>query len=110
MLYFSRPTFTKGEGAIMTTIPAYFDGSTVRTLDAYPFEKDQKLIITVLDDTATNHGRLPANFDAEKELAKTREQGIKSLRGSLAEYANPALIAKEKDAWASAVREKYGLR
>lgn len=92
----------------MTSIPAYFDGNAVRTLDAYPFEKDQKLIITVLDDTAAN--RTHTDFDAEKELAEARERGIKSLRGSLAEYANPALIEKEKDAWANAVGEKYGLR
>lgn len=34
----------------MKSIPAYFDGNTVKTLDDYPFEKKQRLIITVLDD------------------------------------------------------------
>ena len=34
----------------MKSIPAYFDGNAVRTLDDYPFEKNQRLIITVLDD------------------------------------------------------------
>lgn len=34
----------------MKSIPAYFDGNTVKTLDDYPFEKNQRLIITVLDD------------------------------------------------------------
>ena len=32
------------------------------------------------------------------------------LRGRFATYANPALRAKEKDAWALAAEEKHGLR
>ena len=80
----------------MTALQAYFDGSAVRTVDAYQFRKNQKLIITVLDDTEAwaqaarekqdidrrlsllaglqkYRGRLPADFDAEKELAQARE-------------------------------------
>jgi len=34
--------------------------------------------------------------------------GKKSLRGCLHAYANPALIAREKEAWEDAVSEKYG--
>ncbi len=33
-----------------------------------------------------------------------------ALRGRFASYANPALRAKEKEAWARAVEEKHGLR
>jgi len=33
------------------------------------------------------------------------ENGIK---GILKQYANPALVEQEKDAWAMAVQEKYG--
>ena len=77
----------------MVTIPAYFDGNAVRTIDAYPFQKNQRLIITVLDGTATK-----------------AESGIAALRGSMAQYANPALIPTEKDAWAAAAGEKHGLR
>lgn len=78
----------------MVSLPAYFDGNTVRTIDTYPFEKNQKLIITILDDSAAwqtetqdisrrlslldglqkYRGRLPADLDAEKELAQAREQ------------------------------------
>ena len=32
---------------------------------------------------------------------------VKSLTGSLHQYANPALRSQEKDAWFMAVREKY---
>ena len=32
----------------------------------------------------------------------------KSLRGCLRQYANPALIAREHEAWQDAVSEKYG--
>jgi len=31
----------------------------------------------------------------------------KSLRGCLRQYANPALIAQEQEAWQDAVREKH---
>lgn len=34
----------------------------------------------------------------------------KSLRGCLHQYANPALIAREQEAWQDAVREKYDHR
>ena len=34
----------------------------------------------------------------------------KSLRGCLQQYANPALIAQESEAWQEAVMEKYGSR
>jgi hypothetical protein len=32
----------------------------------------------------------------------------KSLKGSLKEYANPALVKKERKAWQDNVAEKYG--
>ena len=33
-----------------------------------------------------------------------------TLRGRFASYANPALRAKEKEAWALAAEEKHGVR
>ena len=77
----------------MISIPAYFDGNTVRPIGEYTFEKNQKLLITVLDEN--------------KDI---RESGIKALRGCLSQYANPDLISKEKDAWALAMEEKHGIR
>lgn len=77
----------------MITIPAYFDGNVVKPLGNYNFAKDQKLFILIQDDN-------------EKENASE----IKALRGSLSKYANPDLIAEEKEAWKNAMREKYDLR
>ena len=48
----------------MIALPAYFDGNTVRTVDAYQFHKNQKLVITVLDDTETQ--KAIGNTQAEK--------------------------------------------
>ncbi|MCR5763928.1 MAG: hypothetical protein K6G00_11160 [Treponema sp.] len=78
----------------MISIPAYFDGNAVKTLGTYPFEKNQRLIITVLDDSTAwvdekqdidrrlslldglqkYRGRFSTDFDAEKALAEAREQ------------------------------------
>ena len=77
----------------MLVLPAYFDGETVKTVDNYKFSKDQKLMITVLE-----------------EEEETKINGIKTLRGSLSKYANPKLIEKEKSAWSVAAGEKYGIR
>ncbi len=76
----------------MLVLPAYFDGDSVKTVDNYKFSKDQKLMITVLDEAE------------EKKI-----NGIKTLRGSLSKYANPKLIEKEKSAWSVAAGEKYGI-
>lgn len=75
----------------MLVLPAYFDGETVKTVDNYKFSKDQKLMITVLD-----------------EAEETKINGIKTLRGSLSKNANPKLIEKEKSAWSMASGEKHG--
>ena len=77
----------------MLVLPAYFDGDSVKTVDHYKFSKDQKLMITVLDEAE------------EKKI-----NGIKTLRGSLSKYANPKLFEKEKSAWSVAAGEKYGIR
>lgn len=76
----------------MLVLPAYFDGDTVKTVDNYKFSKDQKLMITVLDEAE------------EKKI-----NGIKTLRGCLSKYANPKLIEKEKSAWNIASGEKHGI-
>ncbi len=74
----------------MISIPAYFDGSTVRTETEFPFKQNQKLVITVMEDD-------------------DRKSRIKSLRGCFAKYANPDLVEHEKEAWEMAIKEKYGL-
>lgn len=79
------------EGVCMLALQGYYDGNTVQTLEKIQAKKNQKLIITVLD-----------------EFIEEPEKKIHSARGSLAEYAKPELMNEEKSAWEKAVIEKYG--
>lgn len=76
----------------MTTIAAYFDGKSVQTLEEAPMKRNQRLLITVLDEFLDNGA------------------GVKSLRGGLSRYANAELRSQESSAWASAVEEKHAVR
>ena len=69
----------------MLALQGYYDGNMVRTLEKIHAKKNQKLIITVLDE-----------FMDE------------SARGILAQYADPSLREKEQYAWEKAVTEKHG--
>jgi hypothetical protein len=75
----------------MLALQGYYDGNKIQTLEKIQAQKNQKLIITVLDEFI------------EEPLLKEK----KSARGSLAEYANPDLQKLEKTAWEKAVAEKY---
>ena len=79
-------------GDFMTTISAYFDGTTVRTLEPTSLKKNQRLVITVLDEFISDEAK------------------VKTLRGCLSKYANKDLQPLEKNAWADSVKEKYGTR
>lgn len=81
------------EGDYMEALQAYFDGNAVKTLGNVKLKKNQKLIITVLDEFLD---------DAPK-----METG-KSARGILSKYANNDLLEEENTAWEKAVAEKYG--
>lgn len=74
-------------------LQGYYDGETIQLLEKINAKKNQRRIITVLDDF------IP-------ETPKTENR--KTARGSLAEYANPDLREQEKTAWEKAVTEKYG--
>lgn len=76
----------------MLALQGYYDGTAVQTWERIQAKKNQKLIITVLDE-----------FIEEAPEHKTH-----SARGSLSEYANPELMKEEDSAWEKAVREKYG--
>lgn len=76
----------------MLALQGYYDGNTVQTLEKIQAKKNQKLIITVLDEF----------------IEEEPEHKIHSARGSLAEYAKPELMNEEKSAWEKAVIEKYG--
>lgn len=66
----------------MLALHGYFDGNEVRTLVKIHARKNQKLIITILDE-----------FIDESSLKDSKKQ---SARGLLSEYANPEL-QKEED-------------
>lgn len=78
----------------MLALQGYFDGNEVRTLEKIQARKNQKLIITILDE-----------FIDESSLKDSKKS---SARGLLSEYANPELQKEEKSAWEKAVEEKYG--
>lgn len=76
----------------MLALQGYYDGNAVQTLEKIQAKKNQKLIITILDE-----------FVEDVPEAKKR-----SARGALSEYANPELLKEEGSAWEKAVIEKYG--
>ena len=47
------------------------------------------------------------NVGNNTKKIKRKKEG-RNLAGILHKYANPDLIAKEKDAWQNAVKDKYG--
>lgn len=77
----------------MLALEGYYDGETVRTLGKIHAQKNQKLIITVLDEFIEE-------FPPKKN--------VYTARGMLAKYANPKLREQETMAWEKAVVEKYG--
>ena len=65
----------------MVSLNGYYDGNTVQTLEKIHAKKNQKVIITILDEFME---------DSPKKVRTTE-----SARGSLAKYANPKLWDKE---------------
>lgn len=65
----------------MVSLNGYYDGNTVQTLEKIQAKKNQKVIITILDEFI------------EESSSKIRT--TESARGSLAKYANPSLWGKE---------------
>ena len=76
----------------MLALQGYYDGNAVQTLEEIHAKKNQKLIITILD-----------------EFIDDIDENVKSLsaRGSLAQYANPELQKKEDSAWEEEVKDNY---
>lgn len=73
-------------------VQGYYDGVAVRPLEKMPAKPNQRVIITIMDEFV------------EPETAASRT----GLRGILAQYADPVLAEKEKDAWERASVEKHG--
>lgn len=76
----------------MLVLEGYYDGENVKTIEKIHARKNQKLIITILDEFV-------------EELPQKKEP--QSARGMLAKYANPNLREQEASAWEKAVAEKY---
>ena len=76
----------------MLAVQGYYDGTAIQTLEKINARPNQRVIITIMDEFLT-----PA-INTER----------KSMRGVLAQYADPTLAEKEKGAWESAVVKKYG--
>ena len=77
----------------MLALQGYYDGNAIQTLEKIQAKKNQKLIITVLDEFI-------------EETSQNEKQ--QSARGSLEKYADVELQKKEESAWEKAVVEKYG--
>ena len=77
----------------MLALEGYYDGKAVQTLGKIHAQKNQKLIITILDEFI-------------EELPKKKNEY--TARGILAKYADLNLREKETAAWEKAVLEKYG--
>jgi len=80
-------------GDDMLALEGYYDGENVQTLGKIHAQKNQKLIITILDEFV-------------EELPK--KKSAQTVRGMLAKYADPNLRDQEESAWEKAVLEKYG--
>jgi len=76
----------------MQAIQGYYDGVSIKPLEAVIAKPNQRVIITIMDEFV--------------EPGKTARR--KNLRGALAQYADPALVEREKGAWARAAVEKHG--
>ena len=66
----------------MLSLRGYYDGTAIQTLEKITAKKNQKLIITILDEF----------------IEETPKKGSTSARGSLAKYANTALWEEEEAA------------
>lgn len=77
----------------MLALEGYYDGENVKTVEKIQAQKNQKLIITILDEFV-------------EELPQKKNS--QTVRGMLAKYADPNLRRQEASAWEKAVVEKYG--
>ena len=76
----------------MLAVHGYYDGVAIKPLEKIPAKPNQRVIITIMDEFVE-----PANVARQK-----------GMRGALAQYANPTLAEKEKDAWEHGAAEKHG--
>ena len=76
-------------------IHGYYDGTAFQAIAKTTLKKNQRVIITILDDFE----KMPPNEDEE------RIKKIEKMSGILSEYANSELRKQEGEAWKRAVVE-----
>lgn len=76
----------------MLALQGYYDGNSVQTLEKICAQKNQKLVITILDEF----------------LEEEPQKKMQSARGILSDYADSTMWSKEEDAWKKAVKDRYG--
>lgn len=79
------------EGVRLLAFQGYYDGNSVQALEKIQAKKNQKLVITILDE-----------FLEEKP-----DNNMQSARGLLSAYANPDRMKEEDSAWEKAVVEEH---
>jgi hypothetical protein len=75
----------------MLAVKGYYDGTSIQLLEEAHAQKNQKVIVTLLDEY----------IEKKKPVIK------KSVFGMLSEYANPALIDREENTWKQSAIEKH---
>ena len=75
----------------MLAVQGYYDGSVIIPFEKIKAKRNQRIIITVMDE-----------FVEPQKMAEA-----KGIRGILSKYADPGSAEREKDAWARAVVDKY---
>lgn len=76
----------------MLALQGYYDGNSVQTLEKICAQKNQKLVITILDEF----------------LEEEPQKKMQSARGILSDYADSTMWSKEEDAWKKAVKDRHG--
>lgn len=74
----------------MQALSGYYDGNTIRSFEKFKAKKNQRVIITILDE-----------FIDETAIISKKS----SVRGALSAYANSSLMELEQQAWENAVRK-----
>ena len=85
----------------MMAVHGYYDGAAFQPFEKMELRKNQRVIITILDDIADN----------ARTIDEERVKKIKQMRGCISQYAKPDVeeaMMEEEEAWARAVAEKYG--
>lgn len=80
----------------MLAVQGYFDGATIQPLETLVAKPNQRVIITIMDEFV----------EAPQKADEERLREIENLCGSLAQYADPALIEQERGAWERMVKSE----